>query len=136
VIYLITKSAHLPYSENGGRIFQEVIMADVQGPVVALSIRQTAQSSTELDSATVTLLVGSHFLQAPKEFVLWQTVVGECPGPSITIARSLNVSLLREALINKLDVVLTYTSATLNQGGLLQTINTVDAVQLLSSAES
>jgi len=107
--------------------------ADAQGPVIALSIRQTAQSSTELDSASVTLMVGSHFLQAPKEFVLWQNVVGECPGPSITVARSLNVSLLRDALINKLDVVLTYTSATLNQGGLLQTINTVDTVQLLSS---
>lgn len=111
-------------------------MADVQGPVVALSIRQTAQSSIELDSATVALLVGPHFLQAPKSFTLWQTVVGQCPGPSITIARSLNVSLLREALINKLDVVLTYTPVTNIQGGLSEVVNMVDTVQLLSSAGS
>jgi hypothetical protein len=107
-------------------------MPDIQGPVVALYIRQTAQSSTELDSASVTIMAGPHFLPTPKSFSLWQTVVGQCPGPSITIARSLNVSLLREALTNRLEVILSYSQVTNTQGLIF---DVVDAVQLLSSPD-
>ncbi len=107
-------------------------MPDIQGPVVALSIRQTAQSSTELDSASVTIMTGPHFLPMPRSFTLWQTVVGQCPGPSITIARSLNVSLLREALVNKLEVILSYSQVTNTQGLIFEQ---VDSVQLLSTPD-
>jgi hypothetical protein len=105
-------------------------MSDIQGPVIALDISQRPQSSNVLDGASVTLLVGSRFFQRPRTFTLWETVVGECIPPSVSIARSLNVSLLRDAIINKLEVVLTYSEITDPQGLVSEV---VDAVRLLAS---
>jgi hypothetical protein len=51
----------------------------------------------------------------------------------VSIARSLNVSLLRDALVNKLEVILTYTQVTDEQGRVTEI---VDAVRLLSSGVS
>ncbi len=110
-------------------------MPDTEGQVVSIFVRQTPLQSTVLD-ATVTLLVGPRFLKAPKTFTLWETSVGDCIAPSVSIARSLNVSLLRDALVNKLDVILTHTDWTIvvdPQGGQTQKAF-VEAVTVLAGA--
>jgi hypothetical protein len=103
-------------------------MSDIEGPVVELFIRQIP-----VDGASVTLLVGSRVFKQPRTFTLWETVVGECVPFSVSIARSLNVSLLRESLVNKLDVILTYSEVVDPQGRVTEV---VDAVRLLSSGVS
>jgi hypothetical protein len=109
-------------------------MPDTEGQVVSIFVRQTPPQSTVLD-ATVTLLVGSRFFKTPKTFTLWETPVGDCVAPAVSIARSLNVSLLRDALVNKLDVILTHTEWAIvidPQGGEIEKAF-VEAVTLLAS---
>jgi hypothetical protein len=112
-------------------------MPESEGPVVSLYIRQIPLQSTVLD-ASVTLLVGSRFVKRPLLFTLWETPVGECVSPSVSIARSLNVSLLRDALINKLDVILTHTDwvIVIDPQGLESRKAYVEAVTLVTGASS
>jgi hypothetical protein len=84
---------------------REGIMPQSSGKVSSLEIRQTPNLLIVLD-ASVTLAAVTHIIGT---FTLWETPVNECVPSSISIARSLNVSLLREALIHKLDVVITHT---------------------------
>ena len=108
-------------------------MPQSQGKVVSLQTRQMPLSSTVLD-AYVTLTGSSPFIRGPT-FTLWETPVGECVPPSISIARSLNVSLLREALVHKLDVIIIHTDPVIvidDQGRELE-VSFVEVVRLLAS---
>lgn len=76
--------------------------------VTGITIRQTPDpnSPTDLDQATfVTQTAPNAF---PELFILWDNQLGQCIPTSISIARSLNVSLLREALVHNLRVIITH----------------------------
>jgi hypothetical protein len=108
-------------------------MVQSQGKVVSLEIRQMPVSSTVLD-AYVTL-AGRLPLSLDETITLWETPVGECVSLSIATARSLNVSLLREALVHKLDVVIIHTDPTIvvDDQGRESEVSFVESVRLLSS---
>jgi hypothetical protein len=76
-------------------------MALTTGQVVSLKVQQSPVSSDTIDFASVTLRTVDGGIEY---FLIWQTSPYDRVPFSNWIARSLNVSLLREALVNKLQV--------------------------------
>jgi hypothetical protein len=109
------------------------MMVQTHGKVASLEIRQTPLSSTVLN-AYVTVVRSP--IDIGETITLWEMPVGECVPPSISIARSLNVTLLRDALVHRLDVIITHTDPVIvidDQGGETE-VSFVEAVRLLASA--
>lgn len=110
-------------------------MPETQGLVVSIFIRQAPLPTTVLD-ASVTLHVGTRVVARTLTFLLWKDNVSDCIPSSVTIARTLNVSLLRQAMANKLQVNLTHTDfviVTDDQGRVTEE-SFVQAVALLGPA--
>ena len=108
-------------------------MVQSQGKVVSLEIRQMPLPSTVLDGYVT--LSGRPPLHIGETITLWETPVGECVPTSVSVARSLNVSLLRDALVHKLDVLITHTDPVIvidDQGREIE-VSFVQAVKLLAS---
>ncbi len=76
-------------------------MAITQGTVQSIKIRQTPDSATELNVAIIEILDAN---QVTNTLVLWDALTTDQTDFSTWIARSLNLSLLRAALVNKLQV--------------------------------
>jgi hypothetical protein len=77
-------------------------MATSTGTVTDLKVRLDGV----IDLAMVTLLDSE--TQVPEQFVLWFGRIGKFTPFSVWIARSLVVSMLKDALVNKLSVSLTH----------------------------
>lgn len=110
-------------------------MVQSQGKIVALQIRQIPLPSTRLD-AYVTF-AGSTPFTPGETLTLWQTPVDEYVSPSVLIARSLNVSLLREALVQKLAVVIDHTDPAIvidPETGAETVVSFVEQVRLVEGA--
>ena len=110
-------------------------MPQTEGQVVSLFVRQTPLPSTVLD-ATVTIRVKSRVQTTASTFVLWEVRSGDVVPFLTTVVRTLNATLLRQALTDKLDVIITHTNWVTvvdPSGGQYQTAY-VEAVQLAASA--
>lgn len=77
-------------------------MTSTKGTVTDIKVRQDGAA----DLAFVTLLDSQTNL--PELFIIWVADIGKPTPFSVWIARSLVISLLREALVNKLNVVVTH----------------------------
>lgn len=95
-------------------------MATTQGIVKSIKIRQTPDSAIELNVALIEILDTN---QVTDTFVLWDALTTDETDFSTWIARSLNLSLLRVALVNKLQVSILHGD----------TSSFIDWVQLLAS---
>jgi hypothetical protein len=77
-------------------------MTSTRGTVTDIKVRQDGAADlgfvTILDSQT----------NQPEQFIMWVGDIGQPTPFSVWIARSLIVSLLKEALVNKLTVSLTH----------------------------
>jgi hypothetical protein len=108
-------------------------MPQTQGHVLSIFIRQVALPSTVLD-ASITLRVRTGVIERLYTFTLWENPVSDCIPSSVSIARSLNVSMLRQALLNKLEVILSHSDwviVTDDQGRVTEK-SFVEAVTLLA----
>lgn len=108
-------------------------MVETQGKVASLEIRQTPLPSTVLNAA-VTLAARPPFAIG-QTITLWETPVAECVPPSISIARSLNVTLLREALVHGLEVVISHTDPIIvtDPQGRESQVSFLEAVRLVAA---
>jgi hypothetical protein len=92
------------------------------GTVQRIKIVQVPTDPNLLDFAI--FYVRDENTKMTEAFTLWVTRVGQCTPPSILLAHSLNISLLREALAKKLQVLI---------GADAETSANVSFVELFSS---
>jgi hypothetical protein len=76
-------------------------MAITQGTVNKIKIRQTPDSDVELDVAIIEVLDANNQMNT---LILWDALTTDQTDFSNWIARTMNLSLLRVALVNKLQV--------------------------------
>ena len=88
-------------------------MAFTQGTVSSLKITQIPDSATELTVAIVEILDANNHMNT---LILWDALTTDQTDFANWIARTMNVSLLRAALTNKLQVVVAHgdTSSLIN----------------------
>lgn len=76
-------------------------MAITQGTVNKIKIRQTPDSDVELNVAIIEVLDANNQMNT---LILWDALTTDQTDFSNWIARTMNLSLLRVALVNKLQV--------------------------------